>query len=278
VSWRDRIANAFIRAYHGSPHDFDRFDLSKLGTGEGAQSYGRGLYFSENPQVAKSYRDSLTDLKDRTIAGTDLRMPSWVAKSLEAGQNPAELLADFRGRVRQAQEEMKTAHDPWNYPGKIEGLSGVADAIDAYSRGAELAPAGRMYEVDISAHPEQFLQWDKPLEQQPEAVQKLVATGTDRLRGNTMRGGQLASPTGEDIYRRLAIEKADAAPKVFNAFDIPGVRYLDQGSRTAGEGTYNYSVWNPDLINIVNKYGIAAAVMPPAIGALATQDQYGAAQ
>jgi len=205
-------------------------------------------------------------------------MPSWVAKSLEAGQNPAELLADFRGRVRQAQEEMKTAHDPWNYPGKIEGLSGVADAIDAYSRGAKLAPAGRMYEVDISAHPEQFLQWDKPLEQQPETVQKLVAAGTDRLRGNTMRGGQLASPTGEDIYRRLAIEKADAAPKVFNAFDIPGVRYLDQGSRTAGEGTYNYSVWNPDLINIVNKYGIAAAVMPPAIGALATQDQYGAAQ
>ena len=29
-----------IKAYHGSPYDFDRFDLSKIGTGEGAQSYG----------------------------------------------------------------------------------------------------------------------------------------------------------------------------------------------------------------------------------------------
>ena len=48
-----------IRAYHGSPHDFDKFDLSKIGTGEGAQAYGHGLYFAENEGVAKGYRDAL---------------------------------------------------------------------------------------------------------------------------------------------------------------------------------------------------------------------------
>ncbi len=48
-----------IRAYHGSPHDFDRFDISKIGTGEGAQAYGPGLYFAEREGVAKSYRDNL---------------------------------------------------------------------------------------------------------------------------------------------------------------------------------------------------------------------------
>jgi hypothetical protein len=42
-----------IRAYHGSPHDFDRFDLNKIGTGEGAQAYGHGLYFAENEGVAR---------------------------------------------------------------------------------------------------------------------------------------------------------------------------------------------------------------------------------
>ena len=42
-----------IKAYHGSPHDFDRFDLSKIGTGEGAQAYGHGLYFAENEGVAE---------------------------------------------------------------------------------------------------------------------------------------------------------------------------------------------------------------------------------
>src|SRR5882757_4318907 len=45
-----------IRAYHGSPYNFDRFDMSKIGTGEGAQSYGHGLYFAENPTVAAEYR------------------------------------------------------------------------------------------------------------------------------------------------------------------------------------------------------------------------------
>jgi hypothetical protein len=41
--------------WHGSPHKFDKFDSSKIGTGEGAQAYGHGLYFAEAPDVAKSY-------------------------------------------------------------------------------------------------------------------------------------------------------------------------------------------------------------------------------
>jgi len=54
MGWRDQIAKAMtgIKAYHSSPHDFDRFDLSKIGTGEGAQVYGHGLYFAENPKVS----------------------------------------------------------------------------------------------------------------------------------------------------------------------------------------------------------------------------------
>ena len=41
-----------IKAYHSSPHDFERFDLSKVGTGQGAQSYGHGFYFAESPKVS----------------------------------------------------------------------------------------------------------------------------------------------------------------------------------------------------------------------------------
>ena len=39
--------------WHGSPHKFDKFDSSKIGTGEGAQAYGHGLYFAEAPDVAR---------------------------------------------------------------------------------------------------------------------------------------------------------------------------------------------------------------------------------
>lgn len=34
-------------AWHGSPHDFDGFDLGAIGTGEGAQVHGWGLYFAK---------------------------------------------------------------------------------------------------------------------------------------------------------------------------------------------------------------------------------------
>ena len=34
-----------IVAYHGSPANFNRFDDRFIGTGEGAQMYGRGHYF-----------------------------------------------------------------------------------------------------------------------------------------------------------------------------------------------------------------------------------------
>ncbi len=43
-------------AYHGSPYDFDRFDLGAIGTGEGAQAHGWGLYFAENRKIAEKYK------------------------------------------------------------------------------------------------------------------------------------------------------------------------------------------------------------------------------
>ena len=49
-----------IVAFHGTPHDFDRFDLGKIGTGEGAQAFGHGLYFAESKGLAERYRDTLS--------------------------------------------------------------------------------------------------------------------------------------------------------------------------------------------------------------------------
>lgn len=57
ISQRRRVAgrHAAFEAYHGSPHTFEAFSMEKIGTGEGAQSYGHGLYFAERPEVAESY-------------------------------------------------------------------------------------------------------------------------------------------------------------------------------------------------------------------------------
>jgi hypothetical protein len=45
-----------IRAYHGSPHEFDKFDLSKIGSGKGANNYGSGIYLAESEAAAQAYK------------------------------------------------------------------------------------------------------------------------------------------------------------------------------------------------------------------------------
>ena len=47
-------------AWHGSPHDFDTFDLGAIGTGEGNQAHGWGLYFAKDKKVSKLYKEVLS--------------------------------------------------------------------------------------------------------------------------------------------------------------------------------------------------------------------------
>ena len=51
-------------AWHGSPHDFDEFDLGAIGGGEGAQFYGWGLYFAKNKEMAKNYKEVLSNVHE----------------------------------------------------------------------------------------------------------------------------------------------------------------------------------------------------------------------
>ena len=50
----------FQTAYHGTPHVFDKFNLQAIGTGEGAQAHGWGLYFAKNREVAERYRTKVS--------------------------------------------------------------------------------------------------------------------------------------------------------------------------------------------------------------------------
>ena len=51
-----------IIAFHGSGADFDEFKVDKIGTGEGAQAYGYGLYFTDSEDIAKYYRNAVTGM------------------------------------------------------------------------------------------------------------------------------------------------------------------------------------------------------------------------
>jgi len=60
--------------YHGSPHKFAKFDKAKIGTGEGAQAYGKGAaYLAEAPEVADQYRINLSyDPSQMKIGGKQI--------------------------------------------------------------------------------------------------------------------------------------------------------------------------------------------------------------
>ena len=50
-------------AWHGSPHDFDVFDLGAIGSGEGNQARGWGLYFAKDKKVSKLYKEVLSKVQ-----------------------------------------------------------------------------------------------------------------------------------------------------------------------------------------------------------------------
>lgn len=52
-----------IAALHASPHSFRKFSTDYMGQGEGAQAYGWGLYFAENPEVNRSYMNQFAQDK-----------------------------------------------------------------------------------------------------------------------------------------------------------------------------------------------------------------------
>ena len=227
-----------LRLYHGSPHDFDKFSMDKIGTGEGAQAYGHGLYFAEAEDTAKAYRDQL-------------QFPR-----IDGASTPVEKVADdlnyHRGNVegvKKIYEGMLANGDEAAKKMAQEKLAALPEAVDRFK--------GRMYEVDVNANPEDFLDWDAPLSAQPQSVRDALAeTGYV-----APEGSDIGNMSGRMAYAKLAGGTNDTAPatEALRAKGIPGIKYLDQGSRTAGDGSRNYVVFDENLINIVKKYGVAGA-------------------
>jgi hypothetical protein len=223
-----------IRAYHGSPHDFDRFDMSRIGTGEGAQAYGHGLYFAENPAVAADYKSKLSTLANVNQSALDSNALYYLQRNkFDKAAARAELEDALRTKL------------PDSHPS--------IQAINSYN-------PGKMYEVNINAHPDQFLDWDKPLAKQgpdvQQAINKILPPGLDKIRGEQLYR--------TDLPYHLGVTKPEVSGALGEA-GIPGIKYLDQGSRTAGDGSRNYVVFDDKLIDIVKKYGLAALGLLPAL-------------
>ena len=65
VKLREANPTLYQLAYHGSPHRFSQFTLDHIGTGEGAQAHGWGLYFAREKNIANDYRERLRKGRSR---------------------------------------------------------------------------------------------------------------------------------------------------------------------------------------------------------------------
>lgn len=274
-----------ITAYHGSPHTFDRFDMSKIGTGEGAQSYGRGLYFAENEETARSYRDALSPTK---VAVAGVPLPDNVQRRLADAANRFStvdsyldpLITSLERRKKELAQAVK-AGDTFTasvLEADANDFQGVVDALLPYrGKAFDRVPAGSMYQVRIDADPADFLDYDAPLSGQPQRVREGVARAMSR--GDETLGdlfGDLSDPnamqlaglfpksSGAQVYNTITASDRAAATQALREAGIPGIKYLDQGSRGAGDGTRNYVVFDDKLVSILKRYGWAPGMAIPA--------------
>jgi hypothetical protein len=294
-----------IKAYHGSPHDFEQFSLSKIGTGEGAQAYGHGLYFAENPSVAKDYRDSLSSPQLK-LRGEPLPSPTGGKEFLKLSDDQVrdEAARDFLTRAHKNMQWPHTVDDVVEYAKGEARVTAHRGTDKAYwesveKRIQELAPElsvheGKMYEVGLKASPDDFLDWDKPLSQQSEKVRKALEPlgfKDDKASASVFDDALLAAlegtgpttlpkhpvdPIGSDLYSKLPIPDRSPArvSELLKNAGIKGIRYLDQGSRQLPDIKFTkydgYRVERPSYRTPIEDMGHAgkgyAYVTPSAAG------------
>ena len=251
-----------IKVFHGSPHKFDKFDMSKIGTGEGAQAYGHGLYFADSPEVAKGYAENVKDMG--TVRDINNKL-SELSKIMDA---------DSYGYRKFRTDAGKNAAKQY------DELIARRDAVRE--------DPGTMYEVSLRhpdpakeaatpLSPDDFLQWDKPFNEQPESVKKAYLDfvkspqGMEYAKefhgyedGMTIRDlpkSPLKAPFGQTIYKN-GFNGWDNANEWLTKHGVPGIRYLDGNSRNAGQGTANYVVFDDSLPEILSRNGLLTDKAP----------------
>jgi hypothetical protein len=225
--------------FHGSPYLFPKFDMSKIGTGEGAQSYGHGLYLAENPAVANEYRRNLA-AKDMTLDGKPFQ------QTLE-NYNIHQLVGEYGSDLSKLKSELQSyiSKNQGNPYADVKGASAIVDGIDRKS--FHPGGGGNLYKVDLpDEHIAKMLDWDRPLSQQPETVKKAL-----RESGWVRDVDKINTPAGE--YFRTSGGIDAAAAQELRKMGIPGIKYLDQGSRAGGQGTNNYVVFDETLPKIIGR-------------------------
>ena len=221
-------ASFSIGAFHGTPHKVDKFSTEKIGTGEGAQAFGWGLYFAAAEAVGRGY--------------------------IKAGRS--------LGIIKDSDGKWWTTDGPQTIAGPFDSSSQAQQIADApagnlYTVNLDVNDEDLLdLDKPLSGQNQAIRDILLPIiEAQQAKFPTLIPAGFDIER---LAGGGLLNVMGRDESDSLGTDK-DASMRLLAA-GIPGIRYLDGNSRGAGDGSHNYVIFDESKIQITEENGTAVEI------------------
>lgn len=273
-----------IKAYHGSPHNFDKFSIENIGTGEGAQAYGHGLYFAEREGTAKSYKNELSasvDYDGKPILRRNKQVGTTGDEDLD--DSLIAELGDVDKSIKFWENDLQSDSDALRDYAVIQ----IEKLKNAKSK-VKTTGGGHMYEVNIDASPDELLDYDLPIKNQPKNVQSAVYKSIETVPQSTLDnyfGGAKQNiisgdMTGRDFITNMekATGNIDGGEYELAKRGIKGIKYADAQTRFSPKGrTNNYVIFDDKTIEIARKYGVSMPVAGAILAGAVTPEQAQAA-
>ena len=248
------------KAYHGSPYTFDNFDLRAIGTGEGNQAHGWGLYFAQDKKIAENYKDILGANSGEVITGKTKY------KINEDGdwydENTGNIIDDINPLSMALTEVLETGNSNkaiehlQEFIKSKEGktaqtvISQVKRAKEAIKLLKKNEFAGHeqktAFEVEIPEDNELIDEF-KNINEQPKKVQTAIRKAWKEI---GYKPSALQYMSGREFYKQLASELGGekAASEKLNSLGVKGITYdgLVDGKC--------FVVFDDKAIQIINRY------------------------
>lgn len=260
-------------AYNGSPTDHDGFSNDYIGTGEGHQAHGYGMYFAKNKNVSEGYRIGILEnrkqsrylydgkpIEQTEFSELDNDTLSFIS-ALGKEDTISEIKDDIEytkkwGEENKNKQSRKTLKGNKEYLKKLEKRLELVEKLDEQKLTFD---GGQLFEVDIPED-DVMLDEDKPLSEQPEKIRKAIYEYMKKNPDDFILPkdyNSLGNMTGERFYEEVSlIERRKGAEssgqkeasETLNKLGIEGIKY---NGRQDGEC---YVVFNDKAIKILKKY------------------------
>lgn len=258
---------------HGTPHRIiGGLDLSKIGTGEGAQVYGYGFYTtSDRSRVAEDYRKHLSSnhgapnraLYDGEQLDDDFRYAHDLANMWAGpGRTPAE---QTKATIDNLKLLIEFNRDNENGKKKIPKWKEIIRFLEQSDPDKfAIAEPGYTYDMEFEADDSELLDFSKTVgEQSPSVINAIrrfivqTAGGVSKATSDAFHS--LQKMNAKDFYMQMSswnhTETAKSLSSKLRKLGVKGISYMGEYQRTGGEGVRNYVVFDPKDVRITAENG-----------------------